>query len=335
MFRASLPLFLFFSLLIPALFYSSPVAAQLQGRYDAYEMSFSEETPSPGEDVEITLRSNKSLTSNIRSVHWFVNGRERREFTNKINMAEVVGSSPKQIVARIIYFDVFGQRKQVQLTRWIRTAVFDLLWEGDSVVTPRYRGYKLAGPQTPIKISAKIQYIDQGGTTYTEKDFSFRWEIESRFYGDIGPGESTVTYEEGGTLMNNFVFVKARAALINNPEIMFEKYVSIPIVAPRILLYPHTLLYGLLADSAVPSDAVIRRQPLTVSAYPFYFSKDDFDKNGIQYRWFVNKSANHLKEGRKIDISIEGERASIPIQIRAQNENRKQQNTDSFFTFSL
>ena len=329
-YRSFFLFFVFFCLLF------SPFAlAQQQGGYDAYELYFNTDTPSSGEMVDVSIRSGKVLTSNIRSVRWFVNGQERTEFLNKLTMSEIGSVSPKQIVARIIYFDIFGQRRRIELTRWIRTAVFDVLWEGDSVVTPRYRGYKLAGPQVPINLSAEIQHIDQSGTVYTEKDFSFRWEIENKFYGDVGPGESSVVYEEGGTLLNNFVSVKVQATLINDPGVLFEKFINIPIAEPRIFLYPHTLLYGLFTDRVTPKDAVLTEQPVTVSVYPFYFGKSDFEKNAIQYKWFVNNGTNHQKEGRKIDISIDGEDISIPIRVHAQNINNKQQNLEGFFTFGL
>lgn len=334
--RSSLFLFpVFFGAFLAVFLVPFHAFAQLQGRYDAYEMTFNTDSPSPGESVDISIRSGKSFVSNIRSVRWFVDDRERSDFLNKMSISEIGSMEPKQIAANIIYFDVFGQRKQVRLVKWIRTAVFDILWEGDSVVIPLYRGHKLAGPQTPLNISAKVQYIDLNGNTHSEKDFSFRWEIESRFYGDIGPSQSSIVYEKGGTLLNDSIFVKAQATLINNPEIVFEKSIVIPIVEPRILLYPRTLLHGLSTTSAVPSSARLSQQPFSTSVYPFYFSKDDFDKNAIQYTWFVNNSPNHLKEGRTIDISIDGGDVSIPIRIHAENSNKKQQYTESFFTFSL
>ena len=237
---------------------------------------------------------------------------------------------------RIRYFDVFGEERYTEISRWMRPVVFDLLWEADSVVTPLYQGHKLAGPQVPISISAKIQYTDQNGVLYTEKDFSFRWMIESRYYGKRGPGKSKVVYKEGGDYFNNHIIVRCEATLIRNNEIDFEKVINIPIVKPRLLVYPHTLFYGLAREKVLSSDFSFGHEHTTASVYPFYFSQSDFEKNAIQYRWFVKNQTSHLKEGRKLDISIEGEEGVlIPVRIVAQNENKDLQQSDITFSFRL
>ena len=181
------------------------VFAQVQGSYDAYEVSVSESYPSPGAYVDFTIRSNKSFVSSIRSVAWRVDGIERVEYANKMKITEIAGSVPKRISARIHYFDSQGERRFAEVFRWMRPVIFDVLWEADSVVTPLYRGHRLAGPQVPVTFSAKIQYVDQSGVIYTEKDFSFRWMIESRYHDDRGPGVSSVVYEDGGSYTNKHI----------------------------------------------------------------------------------------------------------------------------------
>ena len=149
------------------------VFAQVQGNYDAYDVSVSEPYPSPGEYVDFTIRSNKSFVSGIRSVVWYVGGVERPAYADRMKITEIAGSVPQQVVARIHYFDSQGERRFTEVSRWIRPVIFDVLWEADSVVTPLYRGHRLAGPQVPVTFSAKIQYVDQSGVIYTEKDFHF------------------------------------------------------------------------------------------------------------------------------------------------------------------
>lgn len=323
---------MFFFLLVAVPF---SFGQQVDG-YDAYDVLLSEVYPSPGEFVDLTIQSNKSLSPGIRSVRWHVDGVERRDYRNKLKLTEIAGSSPKQVTVFIHYFDVFGEKRYTEIFRRMRPVIFDILWEADSVVTPLYRGHRLAGPQVPVKISAKIQYTDQNGITYTEKDFSFRWLIESRYYGDRGPGASRVVYEEGGNYFNRYIIVKSEATLMSDNNVDFEKIINIPVVRPRLLVYPHTLLYGLFRDRVLSRDLSFESERVTASVYPFYFSLSDFEKNAIQYRWFVNNQTNHLKEGRKLDISIEGEKGvSIPVRIVAQNENEDLQQADITFSFRL
>ncbi len=317
-----------------SVFLSVSVFAQY-GESNAYSLYADKEHPSPGEKIQIFVESGDASTTGIRSVRWYVNGEEREEFANKLSMTEISDSSVKQIVANIIYFDIHNQRRYTQDVRWVRPAVFDILWEGDSVAPTLYRGYKLAGPQTPIRISAKIQYIDRNGDTYTEKDFSFVWEIESRYHDERGPGVSSIVYEEGGTLLNNFIFVRAQATLINDNTVSLEKIINIPVVEPRLLTYPHTLLHGLLSNLVIPQKISLVKQPVTFSVYPYYFSKPDFEKNVIEYKWFVNDGTNHIKEGRKIDVSTEGESSSVLLRIRAKNTHNGLQKEENNFTINL
>ena len=154
------------------------------------------------------------------------------------------------------------------------------------MTTPQYRGHRLVGPETPIKISAKIHFIDQNGTTYTEDDFSFRWEVKSEFLEDRGPGVSSVVYGKGARHVGESVFVRVEATLINRNDILLERVLFVPITEPKVLVYPSTLLHG-LSDNTTASKNVILSddKPATFSVYPFYFSKGDFEKNAIQYKW--------------------------------------------------
>ena len=309
-----------------------PYSFSQEGRYDAYSLTLSTASPSPGESVDISIRTGSSSVRNIRSVRWYRNGEEMEEFNDRLTITDISGNTPKQIVANIIYFDPFNQRRHTQVTEWIRPVIFDVLWEGDSVLIPDYRGHALAGPQTPITVSAYIQYIDTYGILYTEKDFSFVWEVESEYHPVRGPGASMIVIEDGGTYLNNRIFIRVEASLINDSGISFERVISVPITEPRILLYSHTLLYGLFPYATIPKNATLKKSPVTFSLYPFYFSNSDFEKDLIQYRWFVNNNTNHLKEGRKIDVSVGGQSVPVPIRISIHNENKNLQKTERSIT---
>lgn len=317
------------------LMFSHTACAQVQGDYDAYEIDASEQYPSPGEYVDFTIRSNKAFISGIQSVTWYVDEIERPEYKNKMEITEIAGSTPRRASARIQYFDSQDRRRVITIYRWIRPVIFDVLWEADAVVTPLYRGHRLAGPQTPINLSAKVQYVDESGVVHTEKDFSFRWMIESRYHSDRGPGVSSVMYEGGGSYLNRYIIVQVEATLIHSGKVAFEKIINVPIVEPRVLVYPHTLLYGLARDRVFSQNLSLGSEEITASVYPFYFSRSDFEKNAIQYKWFVNNETSHLKEGRKLDISVQGENTEIPIRVFAQNENKDLQQSDLQFTFRL
>ena len=303
---------------------------------DPYEFYIGNESPSPGERVNVSVQSLDESLRSIRAVEWYVDGESVKEFRNKTSMNEVVNGAPKRIKADIVYFSSDGERKHTSITRLVRPIMFDILWEGDVVTTPSYRGHKLAGPQTPVRLSAHIQYIDENGALHTEKDFSFIWEVESIYQDERGAGVSAITYEKGGTFLNNYLFVRARASLISG-GLSVERFINVPIIEPLLLVYPYTLLNGLSYNATVPKNYKIieRGNSVTLSVYPFYFSRPDFDKNRVQYKWFVNNKLQPLKKSRKIDISVEGNLLSIPLKIFADNENKKQQKIQNSITLNV
>ena len=312
------------------------VFGQQHGGYDAYDVLVSNSFPSPGQYVDLTIRSNKSFVSGVRSVRWYADNVERKDYADKLEFTEIIGSSPKRITAYIHYFNVFGEKRYTEISRLIRPVIFDILWEADSVVTPLYKGHKLAGPQVPVKISAKVQYVDSSDFTHTENDFSFRWMIDSRYHKERGPGVSSVLYEKGGDYFNRYIIIRAEATLISDGEVSFERTINVPIVEPRILVYPHSLLYGLSQKKVISQETLFDGEKITASVYPFYFSQTDFAKDAIQYKWFVNNEVSHLKEGRKLDVSIEGnEGVLVPVRVFVQNEHKDLQQTDTTFSFRL
>lgn len=325
-----LSLFLIFTTLISF--------AQQRGNDSAYLLEIDERVTSPGTPITVHIRAGDLRTASIRSVRWFVDGQEQKEEEDSLSLQEVVGNSAKNVTAQIIYFTQSGNRRYMSASTQITPVTFDLLWEGESVTTPLYRGYPLAGPQVPIRVYAEIQYVDSTGVSYTEDDFSFVWEVETKFHETKGPGASSIVHEEGGTLINNRVFVLARATLINNTSVRYEKAINIPITDPRLLVYSYTPVRGLITEYVIPQDIAVvdPKQPITAALYPFYFSARDFSNNiTMNYHWFVNNAAKPSKRGRKVDISLRGEDASIPIRVFARNEEKTLQTAKNTLEFHL
>ena len=316
------------------LFLGMPVFSQ-QSPFDAFILFVDEEFPSPGDTVRAAIHANEASPTSIRSVRWFLNGEEQTRHANSLDFSFINGNSPQQLVAQIVFFDASGQRNYAEVLRWIRPVIFDIFWEGDVVTIPNYTGQKYAGPRTPILFSTKLQFIDTEGVIYTEEDFSFRWEIESRSYGGRGPGASSLVYEEGGSLLNRSLTVRAFASLISSPSLTFDRSITVPITLPRLLVYPHTLLHGLYTDLVVPSVFSLSDQSTTFSAYPFFFDRSDFQKDRIHYRWFAGSESQPLHEKRRVDVSVEGEDTRIPLRILAENENESTQRAENAFIVEL
>lgn len=334
MYQLRFLLFFILSPLLFFLFFSAPVSAQ-GSAFNAYTLFIDNEFPTPGETIKVSIYSNSAPTSGIRSVTWFINGEEQSQFSNALDLSSVAGHTPFLVTARIIFFDISGKRGFAEVSRWVQPVIFDIFWEGDVVTTPRYMGQKYPGPNTPILLSAKIQFVDRDGVVHTEKDFSFRWEIESRFYGGRGAGIAALVYEDGGSLLNREVTVRAHASLISSSSISFSRKTTVPITFPRLLVYPHTLLHGLHTDLTIPTTFSLPDTPTTFSVYPFFFARSAFQKDTIHYSWFAGLDSQPLYEERRVAIRVEGNDAFVPLRIIAENEHEVSQNVQNSFSIRL
>ena len=305
---------------------------------EKYSDSYSIETEGEivtGSTITASLKNGSDSTQSIRSVDWYVGDAEQKKFKNKLYLELNVPNSPIFITANIIYFDIFDKRRSAQVTRIIQPILFDVLWEGDTAVTPGYRGHKLVGPDAPIVLSAHIEYINLFGTIFTEKDFSFRWLIDFKYSKEGGPGKYKIVIPEGIDYLSEYLNVRVEATLVNDTSITFTKNISVPVSQPVFLAYTHSPLYGLNTRRAIPKNSIIIKKPVTISLYPFYFSKKDLDADLIRYNWFVSNGKDVSKTGRRLDISVEGESVRIPFKVNIQNENNNLQRLTHTFSLSL
>lgn len=321
---------IFFFLL---LFFS--FAAYGQNKFsDAYFIKIDGDI-SPGNNVLASLENGNSSIQSVRSVDWYIDETKQEKYKNKLSLDVPVSNTPSFITANIIYFDILNNRQSAQIIRIIQPILFDILWEGDTITIPEYRGHKLVGPDSPVTLSAHIQYTNEFGSIFTEKDFSFRWLINFKYSKESGPGKHTITIPNAINYLSGVLNIQLDATLISDDSQTFRKNTFIPVSTPVLLAYTHSPLYGLNTRRVVSENSIILKKPLTISLYPFYFSKKDFESDLIRYNWFVNNNKNVSKMGRRIDISIEGESVRVPFKIDVQNENNSLQKITHTFSLSL
>ena len=291
---------------------------------DAYKFYIMDEFPAPGETVTINIHPNEQPVQKIKSVIWTIGGRVISEHKNSLKIEYLVKNTPEQVVADITYIDRDENRYTLQVSKWIAPVIFDILWEGLSATTPLYDGYRLVHRGTPVRITSTVQYIDSRGNIFDENDFFFDWEQSSHKI-EQGSGKNSIIIEDTGSTLRNEIPVTVKISLPNNNRIQIRKTIFIPFTESRVFLYKHSLSRGLNTRRVVVDNDIVVDDPFTVSVYPFYFSRNDFEKNSVQYWWFVNNQPNPINEARRVSLSYEGEGTPTRLSVQIQNDNEKYQ----------
>ena len=143
---------------------------------------------SPGNTVTIDIIPESELIQSIRSVTWFIDEEEQNISKTTLSLSVPVYHSPIYVTANILYYDLFNNISNTQSQILLNPIIADILWEGDTIVPFGYKGQRYAGPNSAINLSVKIQYIDEVGNRFEEKDFTYLWSANFEVF-EKGIGE--------------------------------------------------------------------------------------------------------------------------------------------------
>lgn len=323
---------LFISFYFSSKVFSQALPSSLPTENLPFSISASNLFPTLGDVVTLEILPERERLGSIKNIDWYINSVRVPEWEGSLTRTIEADGGLKNVSVDILYFDTAGNRNVFSTNAILWPVVFNLFWEADSVVTPNYKGYKLAGPGTPINISAKIKFINENGREFDENDFSFKWWVDSSFQETV-INRPYFVFEEGGSIINNRLVVRAEATLVPMPTIVLEEEITIPIITPRQIIYRSSLLDGLSTTNALQKTSSVST-PLTLSSFPYFFSQDAFEKDNIEYNWFINGTLQETQK-RKIDVLATIEDVLVPIRLQSVNENNREQILDHSFILDL
>ena len=150
-------------------------------------------------------------------------------------------------------------------------------------------------------------------------------------------GKSSVKLPVSNDYLREETRVDVTFYLIKDSAVNFKRTVRIPVMEPRVLIYNHSPLYGLIDTRVIGKNSILFKNPTTISVYPYSFDYDDFKTNAINFEWTINDESVIINEGQRVDINVEGENVSVPFNVRATNTNtlRPYQKLSYDFNLSL
>jgi len=163
-------------------------------------------------------------------------------------------------------------------------SLINLVWEADTTIPPLYKGKALYSAGSDYKVVA-LPSVYSGGARVSPSALSFQWSRA----GDALPDKSG---------LGRYTLALTGDQLQASEDIGVDVYygntlagrrgISVPVSAPRIVLYPRDALRGALYDAAIPAAISLIGKEITVQAEPYYFSNKAKNTGALPYSWTLN-----------------------------------------------
>jgi hypothetical protein len=161
-----------------------------------------------------------------------------------------------------------------------------LLWESDSYTPAFYAGHSQPSIGSTVKVTALANINNAAGQKMRTEDLNFSWIKDHRDIGSAsGIGKNSLSFTVGAE--DKAVEVKVRVKT-KDEELAAEKTLVIPIKEPRLVLYEEEPLTGTSYHHAIGASYNLTQPEVTVRVEPYYFSREAFTRNTINFAWLLN-----------------------------------------------
>lgn len=253
------------------------------------EVVIKPEFPSAYEKVTVRLDSN-TVDLNRYQIEWVIDGQIEKSGLGLRDFETTSGA-----YGTIKKIDVLINLNSSLVKKIITIAPQDVtvLWEAiDSYVPPFYRGKKLPGSESVIKISA-IPNFKMANNSLNLADAVYLWtRNDSRILNVGGYGKDSITIEQNK--FRSSEKITANVSSLNN-GIRAEKSITIPTVDPEIhWYYKNENNYRKLLS--IDRGLRITSGNVVLVGEPYFFSTSNY-LDDLNYTWKVNNETLYLEPG--------------------------------------
>jgi hypothetical protein len=259
----------------------APLASAQTLGIEPVQYVVSPQTPGPGEQVTIEAQGVGSFLGDA-TVTWQENGATVLSGVGARDFSFTAGALgvPTRVHVEI---DSSSQGTFTHDFTIVPSAV-ELVWEADTTVPPFYQGKALYSAGSQLKVVA-FPSVFSGGARIAAGALSYQWTVDGTpAAAQSGLGASSITFQ--GNQLNAqedvSVDVYYGGAELGSAEVL------IPAQSPELVLYADDPLRGVLWDEALPAEAALTGQELTVAAVPYFFSNASSRAGALVYDWTLN-----------------------------------------------
>ena len=262
------------------------------------------EFPGSFTNVSVTLDA-LGVDLDRAKISWFLNEQISKTGIGEKNFVFKTGALGE--ASRLIVSVETLTGEKFNTAAMIIPAEANLVWEPVAYAPPFYKGKRLYTYESPIKVTA-IPEIIENGRRLSSDELVFKWKENYKLIQSAsGGGKDTITVRSSVPLKETVVSVEI--STLDN-AITAVGSISAEPGQPQILFYENNPLYGILWNRALTSPFAPAQKEISVLAIPYFFGVQSATDGKLQYDWTLN-GAPVSSTGAKNILNLRQENGQI------------------------
>jgi len=237
--------------------------------------------PSPGETVTATLISPNDLKSSY--IIWSVDGTVVQQSNNGVSYTFTAKNAG--VRTSLVATASGGSSPSIVVTKDFFINNVILLWEAKTYTPPLYPGRALLGPGGEATVVVVPTIYTATGGIYDPNVLMYTWRVDANATPlTEGLGITSVTVK------NDQLFKPVRVSVnIADTQgiVLATKFIEIPIIQPKIILYEDSRLSGTRYANALRGEYSLTTAEVTLIAEPYFMSAKKRDDETLSYAWQI------------------------------------------------
>lgn len=193
----------------------------------------------------------------------------------------------------------------------------DLLWEAQTYTPSSYQGHSLPSSESTVRAIA-IPYL--ADSLVPTEGLFFTWSKDGvQDLPRSGQGKNVYSFTSAKKYGKTNISVSVSSG---GRSTRVEKSMSIPVVEPRVVLYPYDTARGLRGELAYGTQTSVEGGTVSMKAEPYYFSRG---KGGdVLFRWTSGGNTLTPTDPDKSIMTfgvLEGVKGNVDIRVTASHIN--------------
>ncbi|HEY4496043.1 MAG TPA: hypothetical protein VJC04_01660 [Candidatus Paceibacterota bacterium] len=261
-----------------------PLLSEAQFGSSNISLRITPEFPGSFTNVKVTLDA-LGIDLDRAKISWFLNDQLSKTGIGDKSFNFQTGATGEESRLVASVETITGEKINTATT--IIPAEANLIWEPLTYTPPFYKGKRLYSYESPIKIIA-IPEIIENGRRLDPKELVFKWKENYKLIQSAsGAGKDSITIRSSAPLRPTVVSVEI--STLNN-SITAMGNLTAESIRPQILFYENSPLYGVLWNRALISPFGLTRKEISVLAVPYFFGVQSATDPALQYDWNLNGS---------------------------------------------
>jgi hypothetical protein len=295
------------------------MAQNLSATGGLLEIVASPENPEPGQPVTLTLNS-LSYDLDRLKITWSVDGQNKSSDFGLKTFSVQAGKNGQKTTVRATVDTATDGPQQAEI--FIVPSIVDLVYESLAYTPPFYKGKALNPNQGTVIVVAFPELIKNGVKLLTQ-NIIYTWEKNGVVQGSAsGLGKNTFIFS--GSVPIRDAQIKVTVTSIDR-TISASREVNIPNIAPKIIFYEDSPVYGIMFNKAIVGTVRLLTDEFKAISFPYFMSVGYSGNQDLNYKWSVNGTLTENLDTDRTAMVFRQEgpgAGSANINLRVENLNR-------------